>query len=77
MGLFSTAKKESQIGVDFLSDGVAVTQVQTGKKSPGSILRSEFVEASGQEAQVEALKDWVRTNNLQKIPCVCLVASDD
>ena len=40
-------------------------------------MRSEFVEASGQEAQVEALKDWVRANNLQKIPCVCLVASDD
>jgi MSHA biogenesis protein MshI len=77
VGLFSTAKKESQIGVDFLSDGVAVTQVQTGKKNPGGIMRSEFVEASGQEAQVEALKDWVRVNNLQKIPCVCLVASDD
>ena len=77
MGLFSTAKKESQIGVDFLSDGIAVAQVQTGKKNPGSIVRSEFVEASGQEAQVEALKDWVRTNNLQKIPCVCLVAGDD
>jgi len=77
VGLFSTAKKESQIGVDFQSDGVAVTQVRTDKKNPGSIMRSEFVEASGQEAQVEALKDWVRANNLQKLPCVCLVAGDD
>ena len=29
MGLFSTAKKESQIGIDFLPHGIAVTQVQT------------------------------------------------
>ncbi|MCP4874228.1 MAG: hypothetical protein GY896_01975 [Gammaproteobacteria bacterium] len=77
MGLFSTAKKESQIGVDFLSDGVAVAQVQSGKKDPGSIVRSEFVEASGQEAQIEALKEWVRDNSLQKLPCVCLVAGDE
>ncbi len=77
MGLFSTAKKESQIGVDFLSDGVAVAQVQSGKKNPGSIVRSEFVEASGQEAQIEALKEWVRDNSLQKLPCVCLVAGDE
>ncbi len=77
MGLFSTAKRDSQIGVDFLSDGVAVAQVQSGGKAPGQILRSEFVEADGQEAQVEALKHWVRSNGLQKIPCVCLVANDD
>lgn len=77
MGLFSTAKKESQIGVDFLPDGVALAQVRTGKRNPGGILRSEFVEAAGQEAQVEALQEWVRANSLQKTPCVCLVASDD
>ncbi len=77
MGLFSTAKKGSQIGVDFLAGGVAVAQVQSGSKNPGHILRSEFVEADGQEAQVEALRHWVRSNGLQKTPCVCLVASDD
>ena len=77
MGLFSTAKKESQIGVDFLSDGVAVAQVRTGKNNPGSIIRSEFISAAGQAAQVEALQEWVRANNLQKTPCVCLVADDD
>lgn len=77
MALFSAAQKDSQIGVDFLPDGVAIAQVQTGKKSPGQILRSEFVEADGQEAQVAALKAWVHSNNLQKTPCVCLVANDD
>lgn len=75
--MFSTAKNDSQIGVDFLTGGVAVAQVQCGRKNPGHILRSEFVEAEGQEAQVEALKNWVRSNGLQKTPCVCLVASDD
>ncbi len=75
--MFSAAKKDSQIGVDFLAGGVAVAQVQSGRKNPGHVLRSEFVEADGQEAQVEALKQWVRNNGLQKTPCVCLVASDD
>ena len=78
MGLFSAAQqKDSQIGVDFLPHGVAVAQVQTGKNNPGHILRSEFVAVDGQEAQVEALKDWVQRNNLHKTPCVCLVANDD
>lgn len=77
MGLFATAKKESQIGVDFLPDGVAVAQVQTGASNTGSVIRSAFVNAAGQEAQVEALKEWVRSNSLQKTPCVCLVAGDD
>ena len=77
MGLFSAAKKESQIGVDFLPTGVAVTQVRTGKKNPGDIIRSEFVTAAGTQAQVQALKQWVSDNSLQKLPCVCLVADDD
>jgi len=77
VGLFSTAKKESQIGVDFLPDGVAIAQVQTGKDNPGGIIRSEFVGAAGQEAQLEALNQWVGRNNLHKTPCVCLVAGDD
>jgi MSHA biogenesis protein MshI len=76
VGLFSTAKSESQIGIEFMPDGVAVAQVRT-RKNPGSIIRSEFVQASGQEAQVEALKQWVRDHNLQKTPCVCIVADDD
>ncbi len=77
MGLFSTAKKESQIGIEFQHDGIAVAQVRTGKNNPGDIIRSEFVVAAGQEAQVEALKDWVNDNDLQKTPCNCLVANDD
>ncbi len=77
MGLFSRSKKESQIGVEFQHDGVAVAQVRTGQNSPGDIIRSEFVAAAGQEAQVEALKQWVHDHNLQKTPCICLVADDD
>ena len=77
MGLFSAAQKDSQVGVDFLPDGVAVVQVGVGKKHSGRILRNEFVEADGQEAQIEALKSWVQTHGLQKTPCVCLVAGDD
>jgi MSHA biogenesis protein MshI len=77
VGLFSRSKKESQIGVEFQHDGVAVAQVRTGQNSPGDIIRSEFVAAAGQEAQVEALKDWVHDHKLQKTPCICLVANDD
>jgi MSHA biogenesis protein MshI len=77
MGLFSTASKESQIGVDFLRDGVAVAQVLSGSNNAGSVVRTEFIEANGQEAQVEALRNWVRANRLQKTPCVCLIAHDD
>jgi len=77
VGLFKTAKKDSQVGVDFLPDGIAVAQVQAGSKSPGRILRSEFVPADGQDAQLEALQLWVQKNGLQKTPCVCLVAPDD
>jgi len=77
VGLFSRSKKESQIGVEFQHDGVAVAQVRTGQNSPGDIIRSEFVAAAGQEAQVEALKKWVHDHMLQKTPCICLVADDD
>lgn len=77
MGLFSSASKQSQVGVDFQFDGVAIAQVSTRPDRSGSILRAEFVEASGQQAQVEALLKWVRRNHLQKTPCVCLVAPDD
>lgn len=69
MGLFSAAKqKDSRIGVDFPPQGVAVAQVQPGKNEPRRILRSEFVAVDGQDAQVEALKDWVQRNSLQKPP---------
>jgi MSHA biogenesis protein MshI len=77
VGLFSTASKDSQIGVDFLQDGVAVAQVLAGGKSPGSLVRAEFIEANGQLAQVDALRQWVRSHRLQKTPCVCLIAHED
>jgi MSHA biogenesis protein MshI len=77
VGLFSTASKESQIGVDFLRDGIAIAQVKASGEKPRDLLRAEFIEAIGQEAQVEALRQWVRSHGLQKAPCVCLIASDD
>ena len=77
MSLFSSASADTQIGVDFLPGGVAIAQVQAGRKNPGKVLRSEFVEASGQQQQVEALKNWIRDQRLQKTPCVCLIARDD
>jgi len=59
VGLFSTASKESQIGVDFLRDGIAIAQVKASGEKPRDLLRAEFIEAIGQEAQVEALRQWV------------------
>ena len=75
--MFARANKESQIGVEFLPDGVAIARVRAGRRNPGHILDSEFMPADGQQAQVEALKSWVREHNQQKTPCVCLVAGDD
>lgn len=77
MGLFSSVRKDTQIGVDFLPAGIAVTQVHTGKESPGKILLSGYLPAVGQAAQVQALQGWVRTHHLPKSDCVCLIAKDD
>ena len=74
MSLFFSGSKDTRVGVDFLRDGVALAQVRIGD---GDILRAEYVEARGQQAQVEALRQWVRANRLQKTPCVCLVGQDD
>ena len=75
--LFSSAKQDKQIGLDFQSGGVAVVQVQSGKKRTGKILQSEFLASVGQQAQVAALKSWVGSNQAQKLSCVCLLADDD
>ncbi len=77
MSLFSAARNDTQVGVDFLSDGVAVVQVQASKKSAGEILHHEFLPSQGQKAQQEALQSWVDRHNLQKTPCICLIGDDD
>jgi len=77
VNLFSAAKRDQQIGVDFLPAGVAIVRVQSAKKKSGRILSSEYLPGVGQQAQVEALQHWVRENHLQKSPCVCLIAIDD
>jgi MSHA biogenesis protein MshI len=77
VGLFSAAKKDTRVGVDFLADGIAVAQVNAGRKGGGKIKRCEFVPASGHVNQVDALREWVRAHGLQKAMCVCLLAHDD
>lgn len=77
MSLFSSAKKDSRIGVLFLSEGVAVAQVNLGKKQPGLLMRSEFIPASDRASQVDALSDWVRDHHLQKTPCICVANPAD
>lgn len=77
MSLFSAARKDTQVGVDFLPTGVAVVQVGTSRKASGKILRNEFLPAQGLERQQAALKVWVGRHNLQKTPCVCLIGDDD
>ncbi|MCP4187533.1 MAG: hypothetical protein GY763_08020 [Gammaproteobacteria bacterium] len=77
MTLFTTAKKDTQIGVDFLPAGVAVVQVQNTKRAQGKILRSDYLPGQGQAAQIEALQQWVDNHKLQKSQCVCLIAGSD
>jgi MSHA biogenesis protein MshI len=75
--LFSTVRQDKQIGLDFQTGGVAVVQVQSGKKRTGKILRSNYLPSVGQIAQTEALRHWVVDNHAQKSDCVCLLAEDD
>ena len=77
ISLFSVAKHDKQVGVDFLPAGVAVVRVQSGKNNPGQIINSEYLPSVGQKAQVEALQHWVHDNHLQKTPCICLIALED
>ena len=51
VGLFSSAQQNKQIGLDFQSGGVAVVQVQSGKKRAGKLLQSEYLPAVGQQSQ--------------------------
>ena len=77
MGFFSLARKNTQVGVDYLPNGVAVVQVEISGDSPGKILRQEFIEAQNAASQSQALHDWVNRHGLQKTPCVCLIKDDD
>jgi MSHA biogenesis protein MshI len=77
VNLFSSAKDDKQIGVEFLPTGVAVAQVQAGKNQTGRLVSSDFLPAVGQQAQALALQTWVHHNNLQKRSCVCLMSADD
>jgi len=77
ISLFSSTKQDKQIGLDFQPGGVAVVQVQSGKKPKGKLLLSEYLPSVGQKAQTQALKEWVSDNRLKNSSCVCLLADDD
>lgn len=77
MNLFSSANNDRQVGIEFLPAGVAIAQVQTGKKMSGRVLGSDFLPAVGRQAQILALQEWVRSNDLQKCSCVCVMLADD
>jgi len=75
--LFSSARRDKQIGLDFQPGGVAVVQVQAGRKQTDRLLHSEYLPSVGQQAQAQALRNWVSENRQQKSSCVCLLADDD
>ncbi len=75
--LFSSARRDKQIGLDFQPGGVAVVQVQSGRKQTSRLLHSEYLPSVGQQAQALALRNWVSENRQQKSSCVCLLADDD
>lgn len=77
MSLFSKIKNDKQIGVEFLTSGVAIVQVQINDRQAGRLMSSEFLPAVGHEAQTLALQEWVHANNFQKCGCVCLMSTDD
>lgn len=77
MGFFPSSRKDSQVGVDYLPNGVAVVQVKTSGKNAGSILRHEFIEAADSDARRQALQAWVNRHGLSKTPCVCLINEED
>ena len=67
-GFVFDSKKDSQIGVDFLPAVLLWRRCAPAAKKSRGNLASEFVEVDGQEAQVEALKDWVRNTACRKPP---------
>jgi MSHA biogenesis protein MshI len=77
LGFFSLARKNTQVGVDYLPNGLAVVQVKTSGDSAGKIIRQEFIEAQNAALQNQALHDWVNQHGLQKTPCICLIKDDD
>jgi hypothetical protein len=60
VGLLSTAKKVSHIGIDLLPDGVAVAQLQTGNNHLGSS-SDEHPKVSAKVAMstLSTGKEWV------------------
>lgn len=77
MGIFSTARKDSQIGIDYLPGGVAVVQTKASGKLAGKIIRHDFLTANDDSAQKDVLRSWVSEHGLQKSPCVCLINDED
>ena len=67
LNIFSR-QKAVQVGVDFMPTGIAVVEVSGRNKDRGSVLRSDFLPASGMQEQTDALQDWVKQHGLKKPP---------
>ncbi|MDJ0834235.1 MAG: hypothetical protein QNJ69_11975, partial [Gammaproteobacteria bacterium] len=76
LNIFSR-QKAVQVGVDFMPTGVAVVEVSGRNKDRGSVLRSDFLAASGMQEQTEALQGWVKQHGLKNAPCYSLIAKHD
>lgn len=74
---FFSRQKAVQVGVDFMPTGVAVVEVSGRNKDRGSVLRSDFLPASGMQEQTQALQDWVKQHGLKNAPCFSLIAKHD
>lgn len=71
--LFSSSSKGRVLGVAFLPSGVAMVLMQNAGEKSGSIIAHGFVESVGQQAQTQALNDWVKSNGAEKVPCHCVL----
>ncbi len=76
LNIFSR-QKAVQVGVDFMPTGIAVVEVSGRNKDRGSVLRSDFLPASGMQEQTDALQDWVKQHGLKNAPCYSLIAKHD
>ncbi len=65
------------MGVDFLPTGVAVTEIPARGSDAGKVRLWDFLPASGEQEQRQALTDWVNRNRLGKSRCHCLMARHD
>lgn len=74
---FKSSASKNIIGVEFKQTGVSIVETVNNNKSPGLIKRANFIECTGQQAQTDALNDWVKSNKAEKTLCNCVIGQDD